>query len=493
MFLRKLSYITLCIVMTLLYNQSTNAAAYDDSKFQTAVIKYYETQSKEFTKISKAIKQGLEEIATAVQQGLLKIDEEAYNKSVSELISFGETIKNKLLKLYNNIRSKEHYNTSSLMQEIPEGLNELGIKFYTLAKKYHPKMITNVTSKPTAFYHDPLSKNVFLTNQTGYTIHVSYIMQDSDSPSLPASSSEDIAQPNIVKMELVVAPGQTIKLGNLSSLYDIITYRSHGNIYGMLASEYTINKQDIIDNLAHLSPGTPAYKIVLTTFGQKPSVQNYVEQALQENLAPEEYFPRVKEALNDPQWYALGWKTIKDFIKNRPHFILNIDKTSDKKSIDQARDELVAKFSTMKNEQLKALLTKNVEEARLYMLNTTKEGAAAYQLNNSSPIYIQNATSNTLNITYGVFAPDGAVIWRDITIEPNLPARLLGNANELATNIHYKSTSKTWSSYVTSSDYKIDKTDLITYTASKQPVGYIRITISEGYTGYYPSITFSER
>lgn len=138
MFFRKFSYSALCIVITLLYNQSTNAIDFREFEFQKAAFKAYQRANQEYKDKMSAIHRGLSEIKDGIGNGTVKIDPALYNKAVLDLRNSRTIIKDDLLRLYRNISTRAHSNTNVLIQKIRDGLDEISFKFYRFAKKYHP-------------------------------------------------------------------------------------------------------------------------------------------------------------------------------------------------------------------------------------------------------------------------------------------------------------------------------------------------------------------
>lgn len=218
---------------------------------------------------------------------------------------------------------------------------------------------------------DPFAKHIFLTNQTGSTLSLSYttlLLSDIDTTMrLPKTSVQ--TDRGIVENRLVVPNGEMVDLGPLKNIDGNIAYKSHGSLWGLFGRRYEISKHDIESIVIKGSWHGDSYNVVLVDFGGGLVIEDHEQSRVQRYTQPEDFFPRVREALRDTAWTAFGWKTLDHFVQGRPHFVLGINKTASKDAIDEAKERLILKInSEIKDVRLKNVLLQAVERASERML-----------------------------------------------------------------------------------------------------------------------------
>lgn len=281
-----------------------------------------------------------------------------------------------------------------------------------------------VSQKPIEAEDRTAIKRLFLTNNTGYTIKISYVT--------PKQESSDAGTTDLVQKNLVVADKQEVDLGPVEAIWGDISYQMYGKWRGTFARIYTIPIDDIKNKIIEQKLNGTTYNMLLTGFGQDVKLQAYVMRHQTRAHTLEELFPRVNQALNSSAWRLQGWRTFDQFVKLLPHFLLNIEPNATQEEINSASDARVFEFEhQVKDRALKKAAINALEDARKYMLEKYY-GSDAYMFRYPNPIAMHNLTGDRLTIVYAVQEPVGIIKYQSFWLEPDVTGENLKKIKRLA-------------------------------------------------------------
>ncbi len=274
--------------------------------------------------------ESLKKQKTAYQKELTNTNQKHLKALNAQKEVSGKVLKatgNKLIKLKTeNNQLNKQLNTQKqsierLKQEIPKGKTSTPIANRAETSTYSSRMADANSTALRLLAQKALKTTtktwedvgIYFFNKTSNTLDV---WKDKDNNNPLAIS------PKLHVTQLDKLPFKAGKIKN--ALY----YKSHGDLIGLLASEYTIERNEIEDKAeeAFQVTGNILITITPTTLGYAKKIEIFnptTIKPIEANPELAKNFPRIAKAQKEFSWR--NW-TFEDFLTQKPHFVLDIDK-----------------------------------------------------------------------------------------------------------------------------------------------------------------------